>query len=120
MLLPLIGLLLGVALGILLPLQIPVVYSHYFAVVLLGILDAVLTGLKHGLEDSFDVLTFWSGLLVTLVAAILLVYIGERLGVELYLALLFAFGYRILNGVSDVHSLAVEKFKTRSFEKREN
>lgn len=117
--LPIIGLLLGVALGILLPLQIPVIYSHYFAVILLGILDAVLSGLKHGLENSFDLLIFWSGLLITLGTAVLLVYIGERLGVELYLAVLFALGYRILSGVGDIHSLAAKKFRTRPFEKRE-
>jgi len=117
--LPVIGLLLGVVLGIVLPLQIPVIYSHYFAVVLLGILDGIVTGLNQVLEGSFDSFSFWSGILATLVAALLLVYIGERLGVELYLAVLFAFGYRFLNGISTIHSLAIDNFKTKSLEKRE-
>ena len=116
--LPIIGLLIGVALGIWLPLEIPVIYSHYFAVILLGILDGILGGLKEGLEDNFDLLAFWSGILVTVAFALLLVYIGEHLGIELYLAVLFAFGFRILNLVSSVHNLAIEKFKSRSSEKR--
>lgn len=117
--LPIVGLLFGVVLGIILPLQIPVIYSHYFAVVLLGILDGTVIGLKSGLEDNFDLISFWSGILATLVAALLLVYIGEHLGVELYLAVLFAFGYRILNSITAIHSLAVDKFKTKPLEKRE-
>lgn len=111
--LPVVGLLIGIGLGIALPLEIPVIYSHYFAVVLIGVLDGVLTGLREGLEDSFDLLSFWTGLSTLLIFSLLLVYIGEHLGVELYLAVLFAFGYRILNSVSSIHNLVTEKFKTR-------
>lgn len=117
--LPLAGLVVGVLLGVFLPLQIPVTYSHYFAVILLGLLDGALTGFKQGLEDSFDLFTFWTGMFTNLVAALILVFIGERLGVELYLAVLFAYGYRILNLVSRLHILVTEKFKTRPREKRE-
>lgn len=116
---PLLGLLIGVVLGILLPLEIPAVYSHYFAVLLLGVLEGVFTGLEQGLKKTFDLFSFWSGMLVTIGVAVLLVYIGEHLGIELYLAVLFAFGYRILNSVSSIHALTVEKFKSRLLEKRE-
>lgn len=117
--LPIIGLVLGIVLGVWLPLEIPAVYSHYFAVVLFAALEGVLTGLLEGMQDSFDMLSFWSGILVTVVVAFLLVFMGEYLGVDLYLAVLFALGYRILQTAGDIHSLLMHKFKSNSMEKRE-
>lgn len=116
---PVFGLILGIGLGIWLPLEIPIIYSHYFAVVLMVIMDGLLTGVKQGLENNFDSLLFWSGLFVLAFSALLLVYIGEHLGVELYLAVLFALGIRIFNSITSIHSLAIRKFKSGRFEKRE-
>jgi small basic protein len=118
-LLPVLGLCAGVVLGIWLPLEIPVAYSRYIAVAVLVILDGILAGLVQGLNENFDPFSFLSGTGVTFVFALLLVYIGEHLGVELYLAVLLALGFRILNSVSSIHSLTVHKFKRRSCEKRE-
>jgi small basic protein len=118
-LLPVLGLAAGVVLGIWLPLEIPVAYSHYFAAAVLVILDGILAGLVQGLKETFHSFTFLSGTAVTLIFALLLVYIGEHLGVELYLAVFLALGFRILNSVSSIHSFAVHKFKTGRCEKRE-
>ena len=117
--LPIIGLVLGMVFGIFIPMEIPSIYSHYYAVFLLAILEGVLSGFLEGLRESFDFLSFWTGILVTAFFALLLVYMGEHLSVELYLAVLFALGYKILQSVGCIHLLLVDKFKRGRMEKRE-
>ena len=103
-----IALVLGVLLGALLPLSIPLIWARYISVALLAALDAALGGLRAGLEDRFDFGVFASGFFVNGILAAGLTYVGDRLGVELYYAALFAFGFRIFQnlGAIRLHILA--------------
>lgn len=117
--LPVLGLVLGIGLGVFLPIEVPGVYNYYFAVALMAALDGVLGGLEEGLRGSFDLFSFWSKILATTIFALLLVFIGDHLGVELYLAILFALCYRILKSVNGIHSFLTGKLKRAQLEKRE-
>jgi len=117
--LPVLGLVLGIGLGVLLPIEVPGDYSYYFAVALIAALDGVLSSLEEGFRGSFDLFSFWSKILGTVAFALLLVFIGEHLGVELYLAVLFALCYRILKSANSIHLFLTDKFKRAQPEKRE-
>lgn len=98
----------GIVFGLSLPVSIPLVWARYLSVALLAALDAVFGGIRANLEGHFDFGVFASGFIVNAVLAAGLTYIGDQLGVELYYAALFAFGFRIFQnlGVIRQHLLA--------------
>jgi len=117
--LPLVGLLMGLLIGRMLSLEIPAAFSHYYAVSLLVIFDTIVGGMKAGLNNRFRASVFWTGFLTNIFFAILLTYLGDSLGVELYLAVLFAFGFRIIHGINALRALLFPGNKSDPMEKRE-
>lgn len=81
---------------------IPYSYSSYIAVAILACLDSVLGAILASIEKKFKMNTFLSGFFGNALIAMLLVYLGERLNVELYLAAIILFGGRILNNFSSI------------------
>ncbi len=94
-----IGLVLGLVLGFRSPLVVPVAYARYLSIALLATLDSVFGGVRASLEGKFVNTIFVSGFFSNAVLAALLTFIGDRLGVELYNAAVFAFGYRIFQNL---------------------
>jgi small basic protein len=107
--LPLVGLLAGILVGTFFGLSIPVVYARYAAVAILAALDSVLGAVRSDLEGRFDNRIFVSGFLVNAVVAALLTFLADRLGVELYIAAIVAFGVRIFNNIAIIRRLLVER-----------
>ncbi|MDW7675512.1 MAG: small basic family protein [Bacillota bacterium] len=100
--LPLIGLVVGIILGSIFSLQIPVIYAKYMGVALLAGMDSVLGGIKAIMEDSFDGTILLTGFFTNILLAAFLAYVGDRLGVELYLAAVFAFGVRLFHNLASI------------------
>lgn len=92
---PIIGLILGIIAGIFIPYTIPQEYSAYVAVAILAALDSVFGGIAATLRGNFDIKIFLSGFFGNSVLAAALAYIGDQLGIQLYLAAVFAFGNRL-------------------------
>ena len=113
-----IALVLGVLLGALAPLSIPLIWARYLSVVLLAALDAALGGLRAGIEGKFDCAVFSSGLIVNGIMAAGLTYVGDRLGVELYYAALFAFGYRIFLNLGVIRRELLTDWRKRRLERQ--
>jgi small basic protein len=100
--LPLLGLLVGLAIGFYTPLQVPLEYTKYLSVAVLAALDSVFGGIRAGMEDHFDSAVFISGFFSNALMAAVLAYIGDRLGVDLYLAAVFAFGVRVFQNLASI------------------
>ena len=100
MLLPLVGLIVGVAAGLLLNVNVSFEFSRYSAVAILAALDSVLGAVRAELDGVYDNRIFISGFVVNAVVAVLLVFIGDRLSLDLYLVALINFGFRIFNNVA--------------------
>ncbi|MHB8960933.1 MAG: small basic family protein [Candidatus Limnocylindrales bacterium] len=100
MLLPLVGLFIGLAAGWLLNVNVSVELSRYSAVAILAALDSVLGAVRAELDGVYDNRIFISGFLVNAIVAVLLVFIGDRLNLDLYLVALINFGFRIFNNVA--------------------
>ena len=100
MLLPLVGLLLGVAAGIILNVNVSYELSRYSAVAILAALDSVLGAVRAELDGVYDNRIFVSGFITNAIVAVLLTFIGDRLGLDLYLVALLAFGLRIFDNVA--------------------
>ncbi|RBP45560.1 small basic family protein [Garciella nitratireducens] len=109
MLLPLLGLMLGIILGFILPFNIPLIYSSYMSIAVLAALDSVFGGIRSSLEGAFDTNIFISGFFGNAILAAFLAYVGDRLGVPLYYAAIFAFGTRLFQNFAIIRRYFLKK-----------
>ncbi|MBJ7604074.1 MAG: small basic family protein [Candidatus Dormibacteraeota bacterium] len=92
----------GIALGLLSPVTIPTTYARYTAVALLAGLDSIFGALKSQLASTFEPRIFLSGLITNSLLAAGLTYFGDKLGVDLSIAAIVAFGVRIFNNLAAI------------------
>jgi small basic protein len=109
MMLPIIGVLIGIAIGLLFPVSMPVEYGKFMAVALLASLDSVFGGLRSALEEKFDNAVFISGFFVNALLAVVLVFVGDRLGIDLYYVASLAFGLRIFQNLAIIRRFFLKK-----------
>jgi len=107
--LPLLGLVIGIILGLHFPLHLPAAYAKYMSVALLAALDSIFGGVRAGLEGRFDNIVFVTGFFSNTLLAGFLAYIGDQLGVELYLAAVFAFGVRLFQNLAFIRRFLLKK-----------
>jgi small basic protein len=93
---------LGVFLGLLSPVTIPITYARYTAVALLAALDSIFGAFKAYIAGTFEPRVFFSGLLTNMTLAAGLTYFGDKLGVDLSIAAIVAFGVRIFNNLGAI------------------
>ena len=97
-----LSVLLGVLIGALLPWSIPAQYSIYAAVMLLAAIDAAAGGINARLHHKFRGSLFVSGALGNGLIAVFLTYMGERIGISLYLAAVVVFGTRLFQNFGEI------------------
>jgi len=102
MLIPIIGLLIGVIGGVYCPYIFPVEYSSYVAIGILACADSVLGGVKSNLFKSFSIPVFISGFLGNAIIAMIMVFLGEQLNIQLSIAAIVVFGGRIFQNFADI------------------
>ena len=100
MFLPILGLLAGVLLGLALRFNLPIEWARYTAVGILAALDSLLGAFRAELEGNFDTRVFVSGFTTNAVLAAGLTFLGDRIGIDLYLVALFAFGWRLFQNAA--------------------
>ena len=92
----------GVALGLLSPVTIPITYARYTAVALLAGLDSIFGAFKAYIAGTFEPRVFLSGVVTNMALAGGLTYVGDKLGVDLSIAAIVAFGVRIFNNLAAI------------------
>ena len=100
MLVPVAGLLVGILLGLALGVDVGFEFARYTAVAILAAVDSVLGAFRAELDGVYDNRIFISGFVVNAVVAVLLTFVGDRLGLDLYLVALLTFGLRIFQNVA--------------------
>ena len=115
--LPLLGLLLGLLIGSVFTFPLPIALANYLSIVVLAALDSLLGGFRALSEKRFDGTVLISGFLVNSLLAAILAYVGDRLGVDLYLAAVIAFGIRIFNNISMLRRYFVGSYRSYKLEK---
>ncbi|MBR3622402.1 MAG: small basic family protein [Selenomonadaceae bacterium] len=109
MALPITGLILGLILGSLCPILVPIAYSKLFSVAILASLDAIFGGLRAAANNKFENVVFITGFFSNALMATFLVYIGDRLGIDLYYVALLAFGFRIFKNLATLRRHYLKK-----------
>jgi len=102
-----IGLLIGIVIGIYTPVEIPMDFARYTAVGILGISDSILGAIRADLQKKYSTTIFLSGLFFNMGLAILITYLGDKLSLDLYLAVLVVFTFYINYVRSYSHKLLI-------------
>ena len=118
--LPLLGLILGIALGILTDIQIPTVYENYLSIAVLAALDTMFGGIRAQLQQVYDDKVFITGFFFNIALAAGLAFLGVHIGVDLYLAAIFAFGVRLFQNIAVIRRILIAKWEDNRIKKREN
>lgn len=96
----LLGILIGILVGLGIDYTIPFAYTKFTAVVLVGILDALFGAIRAEVtKDQYDAMIFISGLFFNIILALVITYLGDKLGLDLYLAATVVFTFRIFSNV---------------------
>ncbi|MGB9885546.1 MAG: small basic family protein [Moorellales bacterium] len=111
--LPAIGLAIGLLIGFCFPVTIPLAYAKYLSVGVLAAMDSIFGGLRAGLEENFDSTVFITGFFGNALLAGVLAYLGDQLGVDLYLAAVFAFGVRIFQNLAIIRRHLMRRWRQR-------
>ncbi len=110
MLLAALFLIIGMLLGFMTNVSIPDVYSNYLSIAVLAALDTLFGGIRAQLDAKFDQRVFISGFFFNVSLAAFLAFMGVQLGIDLYLAAIFAFGVRLFQNLAIIRRLLLEKY----------
>ena len=107
----LISIVFGILVG--LDVEIPYMYSKYIAVAILACLDSVFGAYTANLDNKFNIKIFISGFFGNAFVSIILVFIGEKLDVDIYLAAVIVFTTRLLNNFTILRRVYIEKIEKK-------
>ena len=107
------GLAFGVVVGYYIPFTYSMDYSIYMSVAILACLDSVFGAVRANLSKNFQADIFISGFFGNAVLAAALAYLGDKLGIPIYIAAVIVFGGRIFDNFAIIRRLIIEKYKSR-------
>lgn len=115
----LIGVLVGIILGFTVDIPIPIELTRYTAVVSIGILDAIFGAIRAEVtKDNYDAVIFLTGLFFNVILAIAITYLGDKLGLDLYLAATVVFTFRIFTNVGITRRAVLQNFLQKRKQKK--
>lgn len=126
-----ISILIGCLIGALIGMNAPVIsytYSSYLSIAIIAALDTVFGGISSVIKKNFDLKIFLSGFFGNAILSMALTYLGEKLNVDIYLAAIFVFVWRMFNNLGIIRRYYIEKWTNQvqekirhsELEKREN
>ena len=110
--LPIMGLVIGIILGLLTEIRIPEEYSNYLSIAVLAAFDTLFGGIRAYMQNIYDEKVFVSGFFFNIILAASLAFLGVHLGVDLYLAAVFAFGVRLFQNIAVIRRILLTKWST--------
>ena len=118
-----IAILIGCILGAILGLNAPMIsytYSSYLAIAIIAALDSVFGGIASVINKNFDLKIFISGFFGNAILAILLTILGQKLNVDIYLASIVVFVWRMFMNLGTIRRYYVEKWTNKLKAKTNN
>ena len=95
--------LLGGSIGYIVPVVIPTEYNKLFSVAILAGIESVCSVIKLIMRDKFK------GNIFIVIIAVLFVFIGDSLGLDLYYVILLALGFKLLQDLDVVKTYIFTK-----------
>ena len=100
-------------------LEIPYTFTEYIAVAILAFLDSIFGGVASNMQNKFDFVIFISGFFLNAIIAMFLVYLGQKLNVDIYLAAVIVFSSRLFTNFSIIRRIFIEQVRSRKKEKKQ-
>lgn len=102
---------------------VPYAISKYVAVAILAFIDTVFGAIVSNTQRKFSLTIFLTGFFGNALIAIALVFLGEKLDVDIYLAAVIVFSTRLFSNFSVMRRYAIDrisdKIKERKLKKNE-
>lgn len=117
-LVPIVALIIGAAIALSLGRPLPGVAGQYLAVACLAGLDSVCGGVRSGLEGKFHNDVFVSGFIFNIIVAFFLAWLGDKIFIDLFLAVALVLGARIFNNLSLIRRFLLTKWQDNRERKR--
>ena len=111
-----IGCLIGALIGVNAPI-ISYTYSSFLSIAIIAALDTVFGGIASVINKNFDLKIFLSGFFGNAILSMALTYLGEKLNVDIYLAAIFVFVWRMFNNLGIIRRYYIEKW-TNNFQEK--
>jgi len=110
-----------VALGFFLgsDLVVPYAFTEYIAVAILAFLDSLFGAAAASMQKKFDLPIFITGFFGNAIIAIFLVFLGQKLNVDIYLAAVIVFSARLFNNFSIIRRMVVDDLSKRRKKKKQ-
>ena len=109
-----LGILFGIIIGVVFNVPIPLAFTRYTAVVIIGLLDSIFGAIRAEVtNDKFNITIFISGAFFNAILAIGITYLGEKLGLNLYLAATVVFTFRIFQNVGITRRVLLENWMNK-------
>ena len=108
-----IGLLIGMLLGIVFDVDIPSNFSPYMSVAILACLDSVFGAVRANLSKNFKADIFISGFFGNSILAACIAYLGDKLGIPMYIAAVIVFGGRIFDNFAIIRRILLDRLKEK-------
>lgn len=99
-------------------LEIPYAFTEYIAVAILAFLDSIFGGIAANMQEKFNFSVFISGFFLNALIAIFLVYLGQKLNVDIYLAAVIVFSSRLFTNFSIIRRIAIERIEENHKKKK--
>ena len=99
-------------------LEIPYKYTAYIAVAILAFLDSLFGGIVSNMKNEFNMTVFVSGFFVNALIAIFLVYLGQKLNVDVYLAAVIVFTTRLFTNLSIIRRIVIENMEKKRLKRK--
>jgi small basic protein len=109
-----LGLTLGLLIGGFLRIDIPPEYARYTAVAIVGLLDSLLGAIRATVENKYNTTVFISGLIFNMTIGVLITFVGDKLNLDIYMAILVAFMIRIFANIGIIKTTTVDKIWSKS------
>ena len=100
-------------------LEIPYTFTEYIAVAILAFLDSLFGGIASNMQNKFNMAIFVSGFFLNAIIAMFLVYLGQKLNVDIYLAAVIVFTSRLFTNLSIMRRIAIENIENNRKRKKE-
>ncbi len=84
--------------------------AQYFAVACLAGLDTVLGGIRSAHENKFQNDVFLTGFFTNTIIAFIIAWLGDQIGINLYVVVALVFGMRIFNNLSIIRRYVLQNY----------
>lgn len=113
-LLPLASLAAGATIGSILTVNASLDVAKYLSIAILAALDSVLGGARALLEDTYDSLIMLSGFFVNALLAMALAFLGDQIGIDMFMAATICFALRIFSNLAFIRRDIIVNWRAKN------